>query len=120
MAYSYYTPLTVTSNTALLAATLANKDVLVKFTDNRLKTIANGGHVANANGYDINFYSDITHLTPLTWELFYDGTAGTVAAWVKIPSCAVSTVFYMFYGDSSITTFQSTASSVWDSDYKGI
>src|SRR5204863_1636661 len=37
-------------------STQSNFTVLVNVTDPALKTIVNGGHVANANGYDIGFY----------------------------------------------------------------
>src|SRR6201999_2727578 len=36
----------------------SNFTVLVSLTDPALKTIANGGHVANANGFDLGFYAD--------------------------------------------------------------
>ena len=39
-------------------STQSNFTVLVSVTDPALKTVANGGHVANANGYDIGFYAD--------------------------------------------------------------
>jgi hypothetical protein len=43
---------------AKVASTQSNFTVLVSVTDPALKTIANGGHVANANGFDIGFYVD--------------------------------------------------------------
>src|SRR5205823_6802560 len=64
-----------------------NFTVLVNVTDAALKTVANGGHVANANGYDIGFYADSVGTTKLKWEVEkYDGTTGNLIAWVKIPS----------------------------------
>ena len=39
-------------------STQSNFTVLVSVTDPALKTLANGGHVANANGFDIGFYAD--------------------------------------------------------------
>ena len=39
-------------------STQSNFTVLVSVTDPALKTVANGGHVANPNGYDIGFYAD--------------------------------------------------------------
>ena len=98
--------------------------VLVSIQDDTLKTAANGGHVANANGYDILFFSDSGETTLLTWEVeFYDGAAGTLVVWVLIPTVShtTDTVFYMQYGDSSITTFQGgAAGSVWDSNYLAV
>jgi len=48
----------MTVNHTLVPGTQSNFTVLVSVTDPALKTVANGGHVANANGYDIGFYAD--------------------------------------------------------------
>ena len=95
--------------------------MLVSVTDPALKTVANGGHVANANGYDIGFYADFVGTIKLKWEVEkYDGTTGNLIAWVKIPSVSSSsdTVFYLIYGDSSINTDQSDPANTWDSNFK--
>jgi hypothetical protein len=105
------------------SSTLTNFPVLVSITDPTLKTVANGGSVQNSNGYDIVFAADSANVTPYSWEMeSYDGAAGKVTAWVLIPSfsSSVDTAFYMLWGDASISTFQSTASAVWDSNYKGV
>jgi hypothetical protein len=49
----------------------------------------------------------------------YDGTNGIVVAWVKIASLSSvsDTVFYMFYGDASITTDQSDKANTWDTNF---
>ena len=104
-------------------STQSNFTVLVSVTDPALKTVANGGHVANANGYDIGFYADSGGNTKLKWEVEkYDGTSGNLIAWVKIPSVSSSsdTVFYLMYGNSSINTDQSDPPNTWDSNFKGV
>ena len=104
-------------------STQSNFTVLVSLTDPALKTVANGGHVANANGYDIGFYADSGGTVKLKWEVEkYDGTTGNLIAWVKIPSVSSSTdtVFYLMYGDSSINTNQSDPPNTWDSNFKGV
>jgi Concanavalin A-like lectin/glucanases superfamily/Domain of unknown function (DUF2341) len=104
-------------------STQANFTVLVSVTDPALKTVANGGHVANANGYDIGFYVDSGGTTKLKWEVEkYDGTTGNLIAWVKIPSVSstTDTLFYLFYGDPSITTDQSDPLNTWDSNFKAV
>ena len=86
-----------------------NFPVLVSFTNASLKTKANGGKVENSNGYDIQFFSDIGLTSKLSWEVEkYDATTGEIRAWVKIPTIShtANTVFYIAYGDSSISTFQ--------------
>jgi len=101
----------------------SNFTILVSVTDAALKTVANGGHVANANGYDIGFYSDSGGTIKLKWEVEkYDGTTGQLIAWVKIPSVSSSsdTVFYLIYGDSSINTDQSDPPNTWDSNFKAV
>ncbi len=97
--------------------------VLVSFTDTTLKTVANGGHVQNANGYDIAFASDSSNASPLFWEIeSYDGTTGTVVAWVKVPTVShtSNTIIYVLYGNSLISSFQSDITQVWDSNYLGV
>ena len=104
-------------------STQSNFTVLVSVTDPALKTVANGGHVANANGYDIGFYADSGGTTKLKWEVEkYDGTTGNLIAWVKIPSVSSSTdtVFYLMYGNSAINTDQSDPPNTWDSNFKGV
>ena len=47
---------------------------------------------------------------------------GAVNLWVKIPTVShgTVTVFYMFYGNSSIATDQSNTTAVWDNSYAGV
>ena len=124
----YSTPTTacqrsLTIDHTKVPGTQSNFTVLVSVTDPALKTVANGGHVANANGYDIGFYSDSLGTTKLKWEVEkYDGTTGNLIAWVKIPSLSSSsdTVFYLLYGDNSINTDQSDPPNTWDSNFKGV
>jgi hypothetical protein len=104
-------------------STQTNFTVLVNVTDPALKTVGNGGHVANANGYDIGFYADSGGTTKLKWEVEkYNGTTGNLIAWVKIPSVSstTDTLFYLFYGDPSITTNQSDPLNTWDSNFKAV
>ena len=104
-------------------STQSNFTVLVSLTDPALKTVANGGHVANANGYDIGFYADSGGTIKLKWQVEkYDGTTGNLIAWVKIPSVSSSTdtVFYLMYGNSAINTDQSDPPNTWDSSFKAV
>jgi len=104
-------------------STQSNFTVLVSVTDPALKTLANGGHVANANGFDIGFYADSGGTAKLKWEVEkYNGITGNLIAWVKIPSVSSTsdTPFYLFYGDPSITTDQSDPLNTWDSNFKAV
>lgn len=99
-----------------------NFAVLVSGVYSYLATVANGGKVQNASGYDIGFYSDAALTTKLDWETeIYTAASGLVVYWVRIPSLltATDTVIYLAYGDSSITTDQSNKNGVWNSAVKG-
>jgi hypothetical protein len=99
----------------------SNFPVLISLTDASLRNIARGGKVQNSHGYDIIF--TLSDGTLLNYEVeSYDNTTGRLVAWVKMPTVFAShgTPFYMYYGNSSITTSQENKTAVWDSDYKGI
>src|SRR5439155_9565481 len=113
----------MTVNHTLVPSTQSNFAVLVSVTDATLRTVSNGGHVANPNGYDIGFYTDSSGSTKLKWEIdSYNPSTGQLIAWVKILnlSSTSDTSFYLFYGDPSITTDQSDPVNTWDSNFKAI
>lgn len=118
MPFTHYSPVTV--NSGQVPSTQTNFPMLVSYTDNRLKTIANGGKVANASGYDIRPYSNSGLTSALTYELeFYDGTNGIVVMWVKVPSLADASVVYLGYGDAALSS-DGSSTSTWDSNYKAV
>jgi hypothetical protein len=103
--------------------TLSNFPVLISGTYAYLKTVANGGKVTNANGYDIIFTSDAAGTTVLNYERqSYNASTGAVNFWVNVPSVSHSsdTVIYMWYEKSSVSTDQSNKNSTWDTNYKGV
>ena len=117
-AFGYRRSITV-QPAQVVGGPLADFPVLVRIVgDANLRTVGNGGHVANANGYDIQFRaSDGT--TVLDHEIErYDGLNGDLWAWVRIPSLANGTLFYLYYGDSTVTCPLANPGSVWDSSYK--
>ncbi|MDB4940377.1 MAG: LamG domain protein jellyroll fold domain protein, partial [Candidatus Doudnabacteria bacterium] len=91
-----------------------------------LATTGNGGKVQNANGYDVGFYSssDCASGNKMNWETqIYSATGtGTSTYWIRIPTLShtVDTVYYVCYGNSSISTDQSSRTSVWDSNFKAV
>lgn len=122
MAFGYKRTLTI-DHTKVSTGSQTNFPVLIYISDATLKTVANGGHVENSSAHDICFYSDSGLTTALTWEIdSYDGTNGVLWAWVLIASLSntVDTTIYVAYGDSTISTFQSTVANVWDSNYKAV
>jgi hypothetical protein len=65
----------------------SNFPVLFNTTDALLKTVANGGHVQNANGYDIIFTSDAAGTVKLNHEIeYYSPSTGQFVAWVRVPN----------------------------------
>jgi biopolymer transport protein ExbB len=120
--YLWKQQITINHSQVSGGASLTNFPVLLSFTDVNLKTVANGGKVQNSNGYDIIF-TDSTETTQLYHEIeTYTASTGAIVFWVKIPtlSYTADTTIYMYFDNASISTFQSTATSVWDSNYGGV
>jgi hypothetical protein len=91
------------------------------------RTAANGGNVqrtdGSGNALDLIFTSDSGCGSPLNFEIeSYVGATGQMAYWVQVPgvSHVSDTVFYMCYGNSSITSSQANASGTWDSNFKAV
>lgn len=113
-------------------AKVANTDqtdypIDIDLTQAGLKTVANGGHVQNANGYDIYFYSDAACATRIPAEReLYTATTGRYTGWVKkTVLTATDVTIYACYGDSSISTDPNLdatfgATSVWDANFKSV
>jgi hypothetical protein len=101
----------------------SNFPVLVSGTYSYLATTANAGNVRNASGFDVIFTSDSAGATKLNWEVeTYTAATGVVIYWVQIPTVShtANTVFYLFYGNASISTDQSNKTGTWDTNYKGV
>ncbi|MGB2629886.1 MAG: DUF2341 domain-containing protein, partial [Candidatus Omnitrophota bacterium] len=112
---------TITIDHDLVAEDLTDFPILFSVTDGDLATVANGGDVANANGYDIIFTD--ANGTRLDHEIeSYDPVSGQIVAWIKVPavSAGADTVIYMKYGNDDITTSQENISGVWDSSFVGV
>ena len=120
--YSYVRAIVI-DHTKVPNTDQTNFPFLFNTTDPTLATIANGGHVANSNGYDIIFTTDQAGLNRLSYEMEeYNPVTGQVIAWVRIPvlSHNTDTVIYVFYGNAGVTTSQQNAAGVWDSNYVGV
>lgn len=107
----------ITVNSAQITGTLTNFPMSFGGTYAYLATVANSGDVQNANGYDIIFTSDSAGTMPLACEQeSYSATTGAVQYWVDVPSIAVGTVIYIFYGNSGISTAQCGVTGTWDTN----
>jgi hypothetical protein len=99
--------------------------VLVSLSGNWLKTTATdptNGRIESSNGYDIVF-RESDGWTGLYHEIEeYDGTTGTLVAWVRIDSLskAADTTIYMYYGNACIEEASEDPENVWDSNFKGV
>jgi hypothetical protein len=105
------------------ASSLTNFPNLILGTYPALKTTANGGfvtHTVTLNGQtvpaDLIFTSDAAGSTLLSWEIeSYDATTGAIVAWVKSTrSSSADTLIYAWAGNSSVSTYQCTATATWD------
>jgi hypothetical protein len=121
--YTYRRSITIDNTKVSGSGDLTNFAVLISGTYAYLATVANAGKVENANGYDIIFTSDADGATVLDFEVQrYTATTGEVIFWVKVPTVDgdADTTFYMFYGNSSVSTDQSDKNNTWDTAYKAV
>ncbi len=90
-----------------------------------LKTTSyTGGHVQSSSGYDIIFRASNGE-DQLYHEIeSYSGSAGTLVAWVKVPTVSgtTNTSIYMYYGNQCITSAPPSTftTQVWDTKFKGV
>lgn len=95
-----------------------NFPIVVNITDTDLKDVLNGGHVQSANGYDICFYNS-TETTKYNHDLeLYTAATGVLTVWICITSLSSTSnnILYMYYGNPTITTDQSSTDT-WDVNY---
>jgi hypothetical protein len=104
-------------------APLENFPLLVSMSDQTwLKNAQNGGKVAHTQGYDIVF-RESDGKTQLDHEIEkYDGSNGTLVAWVRIPTLSqtANTTIYMYYGNCAVSVPTENPEAVWDDDYVGV
>ena len=105
---------------------LENFPVLISLTGNWLKTTTadpTNGRIEHDSGYDIVFRAadGITHLDHE--KELYDGTNGTLIAWVRIPTLSYTTpdtYIYMYYGNDSVIDEAGNPTGVWDDNYRAV
>jgi hypothetical protein len=120
--YAYRRALTI-NHTKISNSDQSNFPVLISGTYSYLATVANGGKVQNANGYDIIFSSDPAGANKLDHEIeSYDPATGTVNFWVRIPAISHTsdTVLYMQYGNSGVASSQENKPGVWSNGFVSV
>jgi hypothetical protein len=112
--FSYYSPITV--NSGQVPSAQSDFPFLINYVDDRFKTVSNGGHVQNSNGYDIRPFSNSSLTSAMVYELErYNGTTGEVVMRVRVPSITDGSVVYLAYGNSDLTTDGSNPST-WNNN----
>ena len=100
-----------------------NFPVMISGTYSYLANAAAGGQAYDPNGYDITFTSDAAGTVPLDREIeSYNPVTGSITAWVRVPALShtCDTTIYLFYGNPSVRTEQSTPMGVWDSNFVAV
>ena len=134
-AYNYYRSITI-DHTKCGSSDSSSFPVLVSISDTTIKTVANGGHIQHTATQgapavtmpaDLIFATTSAGSTLLPWEVeFYDPVNGVLVAWVQLPTVShtANTIFYVLYGNASVSTAQNTGSytpaNVWDVNYVGV
>ena len=114
-------PTTQTNFPALIAGTFAD-----------LKTIANGGRIANlctqtvgnnatSVPCDLILTSDAAGAALLNWEFeSYNAATGAVNLWVNVPALSNGSVIYAWYGNAVVASLQTIPASVWNSNFSSV
>ena len=119
--FGFRKQITIDFNQVVGASNHSDFPVLVWLSDPDLRTVPSGG-VENANGFDIVFTA-ADGTTRLDFDIeTYDGSTGTLVAWVKVPTLLVAsnTVLFIHYGSTDIFSSQETPASVWGAGYVGV
>ena len=104
---------TITINTGQVPSTQTNFPLLVSLSGD-----ADLMSHAQSDGSDI-YFTDESGNSQYDYEIEnYDGTAGTLVAWVNVPSLSDGTSLKIWYGGSGGAS--NNPNSVWDSHFKGV
>ncbi|MEP5612932.1 MAG: DUF2341 domain-containing protein, partial [Cyclobacteriaceae bacterium] len=116
--YQYRKPVTIAAGDITGTGTLTDFPVLVSITSSDLDNST--AHVTSADGFDIVF-ADADGTTRALHQLVsFNAGTGAIVAWVQLDLDGTSgNTFYMYYGDSDVTTDQSSGNT-WNSNYIGV
>ena len=124
-----YTWCTLFSFNVLPSANLTAFPNLILGTYLQFADVAHGGnvqHTTTLNGQtvpaDLIFTSDAAGSVLLAWEIeSWNNATGAIVAWVRSDrSSSVATSVYVWIGNSSVTTYQCSATATWDSDFSAV
>ncbi len=120
------TTLTITvDHTKCGTADTTDYPLRLDITHASLKSVANGGAIADAQGDDIVITSDFAGTTPMSYDplILWNPSTGRVVTNVKIGTLTHSTdvVFYVQAGAAGVTTFQGgSTGAAWDANFKAV
>ncbi len=118
----YYGAAPIVVDHTKVAADQTDFPMLISGTFPTLKTVANGGSVQNASGYDIIVSS--TNAPNGSGKMSfqvesYNAATGAINLWVKVPtlSSSVDTTLYLLYGNAAISVSQENITDVWSNNF---
>ena len=97
-----------------------NFPLWLELTSDWLRSTAQGGKVASADGHDLRF--ELADGTKLAHELeLYDAAGGKLGAWVRVPQLRADTAteLLLYYGKPGLTESEAQPTDVW-SDYLAV
>lgn len=131
--YSYCREVTINPTSLSLGSSPTSFPNFFTTTNSTFATATNGGHVQNTVSCcassltvpaDFIFTTDSAGMTKCTgWDWkFYSATSGLIGVYFNCGtiSSSASINVYISYGDSSVTTYQTTASNTWDSNFLAV
>ena len=112
--YSFGRNIEISSSLVSGSSDLLDFTVYLELNDPALRHTSNGGNIQHSNGFDIIFtLPDCT--TPLSYQIEdYDPVTGDLIVWVRVPvlSASMNTRIFMYYGNSSVSSDQSSATTL--------
>jgi hypothetical protein len=118
-AFAFRKPLVV-QGSRIMGGPHTDHPVLINIIDPNLRTVAFGGNVRSASGFDIEFRaSDLVTILDHEIEQYAPST-GALVAWVRLPTMTNGTnvTIHAYYGDPSVTCARNNPRQVWDANYR--
>lgn len=121
LGYNYGKVITLLASQVVGPNDLADFTVMLKMTDPDLRSISNGGKVANSNGYDIIFTQNNCMQSLAHQVDEYNPVTGYLLVWVKVPllGTTTDTDIHMYYGNSTVVA-PTGSTAAWGAPVKGV
>jgi len=109
--------ITLAISHTMFPSNLTDIELFVSILDPRLKTVANGGSVVNANHR--RFATDLLGTSLLKYDIMTPtattDSTGLLEGWFLLPagSASIDSVVFLVYSDNGITTYQGDRPGMW-------